>query len=139
MTRSKPFSEQPRQPEFLVDRNLGKSVPKKLAELGWSIHLIAVEFPDDAQDIADEEWIAYGLSRGWHPLCKDGRIKARAHERQPLVDSAAVLFYLDNQQLSISEMVRRIHSAQSEIYRAASKKGPAAFAIGRDGVRRTWP
>ncbi|MCX5161633.1 hypothetical protein OOK39_20490 [Streptomyces sp. NBC_00264] len=60
-------------------------MPTRLAELGWHIHLIAEEFPDDAQDISDEAWIAYGLERGWHPLCKDGRIKTRAHERQPLV------------------------------------------------------
>lgn len=139
MTRSKPFSEPPKQPEFLFDRNLGKSVPAKLMELGWRIHLITEEFPYDAQDIPDEEWIAYGLQRGWHPLCKDGRIKTRAHEREPLVDKCGVLFYLDNQQLPISEMVRRIHASQAEIYRSACRKGPAAYAIGSDGIRKTWP
>lgn len=139
MRKLKLSSEPRRQPEFLFDRNLGKSVPNRLAELGWIVHLIAAEFPDDAQDIPDEAWITYGLERGWHPLCKDGRIKARAHERQPLVDKNAVLFYLDNQQLPISEMVRRIHGAQQEIYRAAEKEGPAAYAIGLEGIRRTWP
>ncbi|WP_443035050.1 toxin-antitoxin system, toxin component, PIN family protein [Streptomyces sp. BE133] len=137
VTRSRPFSEPRNRPEFLLDRNLGKTVPTRLAELGWRIHLIA-EDPDDAQDISDEAWIAYGLERGWHPLCKDGRIKTRAHERQPLVDEAGVLFYLDNQQLPIAEMVRRIHAAQDEIYRVATRKGPAAYAIGADGLRLTW-
>ncbi|MFK0169222.1 toxin-antitoxin system, toxin component, PIN family protein [Streptomyces sp. NPDC090306] len=139
MTRSNPSSGLPAPPEFLFDRNLGKSVPARLAALGWRVHLITVEFPDDAQDIPDETWIAHGLRRGWHPLCKDGRIKTRAHEREPLVDAAGVLFYLDNQQLPIAEMVRRIHGAQADIYRAARRKGPAAYAIGSDGLRRTWP
>jgi hypothetical protein len=108
-------------------------------ELGWHVHLIADVFPNDAQEISDEDWIAYGLAHGWVPLCKDGRIKGKEHERRPLVDHAGVLFYLDNQQLRVDEMVRHIHGAQLEIHRAVWRKGPAAYAISVDGIRRTWP
>lgn len=139
MTRSKRSAASPEPPEFLLDRNLGKTVPARLVELGWRIQLMAEEFDDDGQAIDDDEWIAHGLSRGWLPLCKDGRIQGRAHERQPVIDHAATLFYLDNQQLRIDEMVRRIHGAQAAIYRAVARGGPACYAIGVEGIRRTFP
>lgn len=100
---------------------------------------MAEEFPDDGQQVEDEVWIAYGLERGWVPLCKDGRIKGRDDERAPLVRHAGVLFYLDNQQLRAEEMFRRIHEAQEAVYRAVAHGGPAAYAIGATGIRRTWP
>ena len=139
MSRSKRSAEPPAPPEFCVDRNLGRTVPARLAELGWKVHLIAEVFPNDAQEIPDEEWVEYALAHGWVPLCKDGRIKGRRHERAPLEGHKAVLFYLDNQQLRIDEMVQRIHGAQASIYRACLTPGPAAYAIGADGIRTAWP
>lgn len=140
MTRSRRSAElEPEPPEFLLDRNLGKTVPVRLTELGWKVHRIAEFFPNDAQEVEDEEWISLGLDYGWVPLCKDGRIKTRTHERQPLEERNGVLFYLDNQQLRLDEMVRRIHGAQAEIYRAVHRGGPATYAIGDCAIRRTWP
>ena len=126
-------------PEFCVDRNLGKSVPARLSELGWTMHLIAEEFPNDAQAVSDADWIDYGLNRGWVPLCKDGRIRGRDHEREPIERHAGVLFYLDNQQLLVDEMVRRIARAGAEIIKAVARSGPALYAIGADTIRQTWP
>lgn len=126
-------------PEFLLDRNMGKVTPARLAELGWRVHRIAEHFPDDAQDTADEVWVEFALERGWVPLCKDGRIKGRAREHEPLGRYRGVLFYLDNQRLLIEEMVRRIHGAQAQVYRAVRREGPAIYAIGDGVIRRTWP
>jgi hypothetical protein len=141
MNRSKKSVESPSEhpPEFFVDRNLGRTVPTELERLGWIVHRIADEFPHDAQDVPDRDWIALGLDRGWVPLCKDGRIRGRDHERAPVEEHDAVLFYLDNQQLRIAEMVERIHAARDAIHRAVSRGGPAIYAIGADGIRRTWP
>ncbi|WP_425393521.1 hypothetical protein [Actinokineospora enzanensis] len=61
-------------PEFFLDRGLGRRVAERLVELGWVVHRAADHFPNDAQHVADEDWLAYGLDRGWSPLCKDGRI-----------------------------------------------------------------
>jgi hypothetical protein len=129
----------PQLPEFCVDRNLGKTVPARLSVLGWTMHLIAEEFPNDAQDVSDADWIAYGFNKAWVPLCKDGRIRGRDHEREPVERYAGVLFYLDNQQLLVDEMVRRIARAEAEIIRAVTRGGPALYAIGADAIRRTWP
>lgn len=126
-------------PEFFFDRGLGKSVARELRALDWVIHQITDHFPRDAQDVPDEEWTEYGLARGWVPLCKDSRIRGRDVEREPVERHEAVLFYLDNQQLLIKDMVTRIHQAQRPIHRAIDRGGPALYAIGANGIRKTWP
>jgi hypothetical protein len=123
----------------LLDRGLGRTVSLELQRLGWLVHRIADEFPDDAQDIADEDWIEYGLRRGWVPLSKDGRIKGRGHERSPLVTYSGTLFYLDNQQLKIAAMVERFHLNRQRIERAARRGGPAIYAVSADSIRKAWP
>lgn len=121
----------PAQPEFFLDRGLGRRVAEELTELGWVVHRAAEHFSNDASDVSDADWLAYGLQRKWSPLCKDGRIKGRQAERQPLEVHGAVLFYLDNQQLVVAEMVRRFHHSQQAIYRAVARGGPRAYAVGR--------
>lgn len=69
-----------RQPEFFFDRSLGKASAARLRARGWTIHLIAEFYSDDATDIADEHWISEGCSRGWILLTKDKKIRYRAHE-----------------------------------------------------------
>lgn len=126
-------------PEFFLDRNLGRRVAEELRERGWAGHRIVDVFPADAQDIPAEEWIAYGLDRSWVPLSKDGRIKTRDLEIQPVLDRCAVLFYLDNQQLRSMEMVERLDAHRGAIFRAVQKGGPAAYAVRQGGLDRTWP
>ncbi|MDQ3577026.1 MAG: hypothetical protein M3443_05390 [Actinomycetota bacterium] len=129
----------PAQPEFFLDRGLGRRVAEGLTELSWTIHRASEHFANDAQDVADEDWLTYGIQRGWSPLCKDGRIKGRQSERAPLEKYGAVLFYLDNQRLVVSAMVERFHRSQDAIFRAVEQGGPAAFAVREFGLQRTWP
>jgi hypothetical protein len=103
------------------------------------VHRATEHFPRDAEDVPDATWLAYGLERGWSPLCKDGRIKGRHSERAPLEAHGAVLFYLDNQRLVVGEMVCRLHRSQDAIYRAVARGGPRAYAVGARGIRPTWP
>lgn len=141
MSRRRPSAERPPDEplEFLLDRGLGRTVPDELERLGWHVHRIADEFPNDAQEIPDEKWIEHGVVRGWVPLCKDGRIKGRSHEHNPLVVHQATLFYLDNQQLLIADMVARFEANRSQIERAARRGGPAIYAVTADTIRKTWP
>lgn len=126
-------------PEFFLDRNLGRRVAEELGALGWRIHRIGQVFPSDAQDVPDEDWIIHGLDQGSVPLSKDGRIKTRDREIQPVRDRAAVLFYLDNQQLRTLEMVERLHAHRESIHLAVTRGGPAAYAVRYDRIDRTWP
>ncbi|PVD03273.1 hypothetical protein [Streptomyces sp. CS147] len=126
-------------PEFFLDRNLGRRVADELRARGWVVHRIGDAFPEDGQRIADEEWIDYGLCRSWVPLSKDGRIKTRDAEIRPVRDHAAVLFYLDNQQLSSIQMVERLDTHRTAMHEAIEKGGPSAYAVRRDRIERTWP
>jgi len=126
-------------PEFFLDRNLGRRVAEELRQRGWVVHRIADVFPADAQDVPDEDWIRHGLAHGWVPLSKDGRIKTRDREIEPIRESSAVLFYLDNQQLRTMEMVERLHANQHHIQSAVTRGGPAAYAVRADRIERTWP
>ncbi|MFF8267481.1 toxin-antitoxin system, toxin component, PIN family protein [Streptomyces sp. NPDC016562] len=126
-------------PEFFLDRNLGRRVAEELRARGWTVHRIGEVFAGDAQDVPDEEWILHGLAQGWVPLSKDGRIKTRDREIRPVHERAAVLFYLDNQQLRSLEMVERLHICREAIHRAVERGGPAAYAVRADRIERTWP
>ncbi|MFD8718023.1 hypothetical protein ACFV2H_08390 [Streptomyces sp. NPDC059629] len=64
-------------PEFFLARNPGRRVAEGLRACGWTVHRIGDVFPDDGQDVPDEEWIAHGLDRSRIPLSKDGRIRTR--------------------------------------------------------------
>ncbi|WP_093816762.1 PIN-like domain-containing protein [Streptomyces sp. TverLS-915] len=126
-------------PEFFLDRNLGRRVAEGLRAHGWTVHRIGEFFPDDGQDVPDEVWITYGLERSWVPLSKDGRIKTRDLEIRPVLEREAVLFHLDNQQLPTTVMIERLVARRDAIHRAVAHGGPAAYAVRRDRVERTWP
>lgn len=112
---------------------------EELRTRGWHVHRISDVYALDAQDIADDVWIRHGLGQGWVPLSKDGRIKTRDKEIQPVYDFAAVLFYLDNQQLRSLEMVERLHAHRDRMCEAVAQGGPAAYAVRADRIDRTWP
>lgn len=119
-------------PEFFLDRNLGRRVAEGLRARGWTVHRIGDVFPDDGQDVADEEWITHGLDRSWVPLSKDGRIKTRDLEIRPVLEREAVLFHLSNQRLPSTEMAERLVTRRDAIHRAGEKGGPAAYAVRHD-------
>jgi hypothetical protein len=103
------------------------------------VHRITDHFPDDAQTVGDDEWLEYGLERTWVPLCKDGRIRGRDHERRPIETRGGVLFHLDNQRLVTAEMVQRFHRSRTSIWECVDRGGPAIYAVGAEHVYRTWP
>jgi hypothetical protein len=51
----------------------------------------------------------------------------------------AVLFHLADQQLRSVEMVVRLDAHREGIHRAVARGGPAAYAVRRDRIERTWP
>ena len=126
------------QPEFFLDRSLGKETARRLRQASWTIHLVADVYADDAQSIADEDWIAEGARRGWILLTKDKRIRYRGTELAAV--HQARLFCLANGNLSIDEMVRWLSDAQHRILRASAAHSRGFWKVYSDGrVERTWP
>ena len=127
-----------RPPEFFFDRSLGKASAKRLRERGWVIHLIADFYRDDAADVADEEWIAEGCSRGWLLLTKDKKIRYRANELGAL--EVGHLFCLASGNLGLDDMAQRFVEAERAMVNA-SQRYPVGFwhihAQGR--ITKMWP
>lgn len=122
-----------------MDRGLGKRLAARLTDLGWVVHRITDHFPNDAQDVDDPVWMDYGLQRGWFPLHKDGRIVGNPTERAPVESHDSVMFFLDNQNLVVDEMVHRFHVNQARIYRLTRRARAECYAVNADGVLRRWP
>ncbi|MBA3020437.1 hypothetical protein [Propionicimonas sp.] len=104
------------QPRFFADRCLGKGSVTKLRALGWSIVRIADVFPDDAQDVTDEEWIAHGSSEGLALLTKDKAIRYQPSFRE----AGTPVFALSGGSIGLDEMVERFEAGRRKIWAAAT-------------------
>jgi hypothetical protein len=132
------MSSEPPPLEFFFDRSLGKETARLLREAGWEIHLVADHYPDDAQLIPDEAWMAEGCQRGWILLSKDKRIRYRGAELAQLHDGQ--LFCLANGNLLIEEMAEQFLQAERAIVRAAVAREPGFWKLYAGGrLERRWP
>lgn len=104
------------RPKFLADRNLGRLTVQRLRDRGWDIIRLAEVFPDDAQDVLDEDWLRYAGKHGLIGLTKDKHIRY-----QPSFKSATTsVFALADGSLSIGDMVERFDAAKERIWSQAS-------------------
>lgn len=125
------------RPEFFLDRALGVGFAQVLRADGWLAHRIADVFPNDAQDVTDEQWIETGSRSGWAMITKDQRIRYRSHELESL---SGQIFCLANGNLTVHESARRFIDARVGIERAVALGAPGFWKVYEGGqIRRTWP
>lgn len=123
--------------EFFFDRSLGKITADRLREAGYTVHLIADHYGNDATTIPDEQWIADGCDRGWVLLTKDKRIRYRQTELAALDGH---LFCLSNGNAPISMMTDTLVAALPRIDGAASRHDAGFWHIYDDGtIKKMWP
>ncbi|MFE2293373.1 hypothetical protein [Streptomyces sp. NPDC059452] len=87
-------------------------------------------------------WTATDLRAWGRGTASDSTVgprRTRDAEIQPVLDHAAVFFYLDNQQLRSIQMVERLDAHRTAIHQAIEKGGPSAYAVRHDRIERTWP
>jgi len=73
------------QPEFFVDRSLGKSIVEALRDVGLVVHSMADVYGEKrAQRLADEVWLRDAGENDWIVLTKDDAIRRRPAERATL-------------------------------------------------------
>jgi hypothetical protein len=92
-------------------------------------------FPDDAQQVADDEWLTWGNEHCDAALTKDKDIR-----RQPWFQVATIpIFSLSRQDLPIAEMISLFEMNRNRIHRiAAAHPGRQFWLINRTGdLRRT--
>lgn len=125
------------QPEFFFDRSLGKRSAELLRGAGYVVHLVTDLYPNDAQEVPDQEWIAYGSDHGWVLLTKDKRIRYRAAELAALDGR---MFCLAAGNLSVAEAAQRFIDAMPAILRAATTDDVGFWKVYGEGrIQRGWP
>jgi PIN like domain len=98
-------------------------------------HLIHDVFPNDPQEVTDEDWIRYGCTHGWAALTKDTRIR-----RRPQFHVATrPIFALSDGNLPIAEMVRRFDRQRTRIWRAASSEQREFWVVYDSRIMRQYP
>jgi hypothetical protein len=90
-----------------------------LVEWGWVVHVIGDHFPDDAQQTGDDEWIQYGLERGWSLLTQDERISTQPVVRALLVRYQGCAHCLDSANLGTMAKASRFETHRRVIHQHA--------------------
>jgi hypothetical protein len=127
-----------RPPEFFFDRSLGKISARRLRDAGHLVRLIADYYPDDAQSVADEDWIATGCERGWVLLTKDRRIRYRAQELAAL--RQGLLFCLADGNAGLDDIAETWIRAMPAIHRTVKRGDTGFWHVYADGtIKRMWP
>jgi len=129
------------QPEFLIDRSLGRlTVPDALREVGLTVHTLAEVYGEKvAQDTEDVAWIKLAAQRGWVVLCKDDRIRRRPAERDALMEGKVRAFCLTNANLGFDAQAAYFTANRHRILQAARKPGPYLYGVYKDTIKRLWP
>jgi hypothetical protein len=123
-------------PEFFVDASLGgKTVTRRLRELGYTVHTLAEIFgsKDDASAQPDTAWLALVRGSGWVVLARDAAILRRPEELAAL-RAARVHFFLFEGQLTREEMLIRLDEHLSTIISIATSREPQVTWIRKSSV-----
>jgi hypothetical protein len=128
------------QPEFFVDRSLGKSIVEALRATGLTVHSMADVYGEKrAQRLADEVWLRDAGKKDWIVLTKDDAIRRRPAERDALTDAAVRTLCLTTAQLRGAEQIERFLHNRHRILRQARRPGPYIYGVYESGLKRLWP
>jgi hypothetical protein len=132
--------EPEQQPEFFVDRSLGKSIVEALRDVGLVVHSMADVYGEKrAQRLADEVWLRDAGENSWIVLTKDDAIRRRPAERDALTEAGVRAFCLTSAQLRGAEQIERFVNNRHRILRQARKAGPYIYGVYESGLKRLWP
>jgi hypothetical protein len=132
--------EPEQQPEFFVDRSLGKSIVEALRDVDLTVHSMADVYGEKrAQRLADEVWLRDAGENSWIVLTKDDAIRRRPAERDALTEAGVRAFCLTSAQLRGAEQIERFVSNRHRILRQARNAGPYIYGVYESGLKRLWP
>jgi len=125
-------------PTFFLDRGLGKRhVAGVFTAAGLATVLMAEVFPDDGQQVSDDDWIQRASEAGWVALTKDAVI-VRDHA-DALMASTLRVFALPNANLTGPEMAARFDANLHRILQRSRKRGPFVDVVHPSRLERRWP
>lgn len=133
-------TSQEQNPEFFVDRSLGKSIVEGLRTCGLTVYSMADIYGEKhAQRLLDEVWLRDAGKNGWIVLTKDDAIRRRPVERDALTEAAVRVFCLTNRHLRGTQQTERFVANRHRILRQARKPGPFIYGVYEQGLKRLWP
>jgi hypothetical protein len=129
------------QPEFLVDRSLGRLLlVAALRTAGLTVRTLADVYGEErAQQTEDAEWIKLAAEHGWVVLCKDQRIRRRPAERDALIEGKVRVFCLTNANLGFADQAAYFVNNRFRILQAAGKPGPYLYGVYKNSITKLWP
>jgi hypothetical protein len=128
------------EPEFFVDRSLGKSIVAGLRAVGLTVHSMADIYQErPGHLLADEVWLRDAGANDWIVLTKDDAIRRRPAERDALTEAAVRVFCLTNRSLRAADQTERFVSNRHRILQRARKPGPYVYGVYEKQLRRLWP
>ena len=122
---------------FFIDRSLGeKTVPNELIAFGLNIEHHSAHFAQDAPDV---EWLEVCGENTWIVLAKDKNITKNLLERQVLLNSGVVAFFLTSGKYTGEEMAQALIKSLKRIANLIqSQKKPFIARINLAGKVELW-
>ena len=126
---------EPREPVYFSDRDLGRRFPEVLVAAGVRVQRHDEHF---GPETPDEAWIREVARRGWVAITRDGRIRYSPLALAVLQKSGARLFVIVGK-LTTDEAIAVFLRLRDEIAAYAQSQSGAFIAkIRRDGVHAWW-
>ncbi len=130
----------PQQPEFFVDRSLGRHrVPQALRARGWILQTHHEAYGERDEEIPDVEWLALCGSADMPVLSKDRRLRYRPAEIDAIQRHGVRAFILTAGNLSGEEQASRFDRSRARIEQACLDAGPFVFAVHANRIIRMFP
>lgn len=128
------------QPEFFVDRSLGRhAVPDALRTDGWLLRTHLEVFGSRDEEVPDTEWLEFCGNEGLIVLTKDQRIRYRPAEIEVVVRFDVKMFALANRNLKAEEQADRFIRHRSRLDAAALENGPFIYSVQQERLLRVYP
>jgi uncharacterized protein with PIN domain len=128
------------QPEFFVDRSLGRhQVANALRQAGWTLRKHVEVFADRDESVADVEWLEYCVRERLIVLAKDRRLRYRPSEIAVIKEHKLKAFVLSSGNLTAAEQIRRFLDNAERINAACARRGPFIYSVQARRIVRLFP
>jgi hypothetical protein len=128
------------QPEFFVDRSLGRhQIADALRQAGWRLRTHVEVFPDRDECVADVEWLEYCGHEKLVVLAKDRRLRYRPAEIAVIKEFRLKAFVLSSGNLKAAEQIRRFLDNARRIEAACAGAGPFIYSVHARRIVRLFP
>jgi PIN like domain len=120
----------PQQPEFFIDRSLGRNaVAAALRADGWDVRTLAEVYGAHEETVPDEKRLGRCADEGWIVLTKDKRIRYRPAEIEALRTHRVKAFVLASGNLSADAQSQRFIANRLRIEAACVDPGPFVYSV----------